>query len=80
MQMSTSSGPLTGNTASVCFCPPPGVGNTSRHMVQLRENVSVNVQELILNVPITHCHCGLCGVGGTHSTDGWVAFERAQAA
>lgn len=42
MQISTSSEPVTGNTASVCFCSHPSVGNPDRHMVQLGENVSMS--------------------------------------
>lgn len=80
MQINTSSVSLTGNTASVCFYSHPSVGNTDRHMVQLRENVSMSTQELILTMTITQCQCGVCGVGDAHGSDGCVAFERAQAA
>lgn len=69
MQINTSSVPLTGNTASVCFCSHPSVGNADRHMLQLRENVSMSTRANF-KLPVR------VGWG----TQGWVAFARAQAA
>lgn len=42
-------------------------------MVQLGEDVSMSTQELILNVPITHCLCGVCVEWWVHTAlmAGW---------
>lgn len=81
MQINTSSVPLTGNAASVCFCSHPGVGNTGKaHGAAgrrcLHEHSRANFKRAHNSLSVW----GVCGVVGTHSTDGWVAFERTQAA
>lgn len=78
VQINSSSEPLPGNTACLLlFSPKCGKHWEARGAA--RENVSMSTGA---NFKCAHNSLSVlvCGAGGTHSSGGWVAFERAQAA